>query len=470
MKRSLTFLASLSLVTCALILSLALPYTPSVHAQNSLTLQQLFGFACDPKTKICPDGANPSTLIQASDGNFYGSTLTHGGSSPNNLGTIFKINPNGQLQVIYTFAPAQNGNFPNGEMPNSLVEGDDGFLYGTALGGTKGPGVVFRLSKAGVIQIIHNFCSQPNCADGSNPHHLMLAADGSFYGDTLSGLLFRISSAGAFTVLHTFSVPKGEGPSSLGLAQASDGNFYGTTLGGGTIFTTLFRLTPSGTFTVLHTFHYAQFPVSAPIQASDGKLYAAWSGGTFTSNLDGSGYQQFPLSERPLQPIIQASDGNLWAGIFSDSNLPNGGILSISPNGAILQSVPFNGTNGFGPDAPLIQNTFGTILGVTDEGGSVSSGEVANGAVFTLNAGLAAPKPTLTIFNPSSANVGSKVIIYGDHLLGTTRVTFNSTSAAFRVLNVHTILATVPAGATTGPVAVTNAGGTSTSNKSFTVH
>jgi uncharacterized repeat protein (TIGR03803 family) len=469
MNRAHTFSDSLALAVCNLVLLLDLSCAPSAYAQNQPSIQALFSFACDPNTKVCPDGKSPNSLIQSADGNFYGTTTTSG---TGNLaaGTVFKITPSGQLHVIYTFVADQNGKYPNGEFPNSLVEGNDGFLYGTAYGGAYGNGVVFKLSRTGTIQVLHSFCSPTNCVDGATPAHLMLAADGNFYGDDESGVLFRIRPTGAFTVLYTLSISRSEGPSSLGMTQASDGNLYGTTLGGGTLFTTLFRLTPAGQFTVLHTFRYPSFPGGAPLQGSDGKLYGTWGGGTFQSGLDGAGFTEYQLPRR-FQVVSQASDGNLWSPIFNDTDLPNGAVLTISTKGTLLQTTPFDGTNGAEPwpYTPLVQASDGKLLGVTYAGGSVSQGEVANGVIFTLDAGLAAPKAAIVSFNPSHGKVGTHVVIHGNHFVGATAVTFNGVSAAFHVLNTGNIRATVPPGATTGPIAVTNPGGTTVSSNQFTV-
>jgi uncharacterized repeat protein (TIGR03803 family) len=469
MNRAHTFSASLALAVCNLVLLLDLSYALSAYAQNQPSIQALFSFACDSNTGVCPDGKSPNTLIQSADGNFYGTTTT-GGTGNLAAGTVFKITPSGQLHVIYTFVANQSGKYPNGEFPNSLVEGNDGFLYGTAYGGAYGSGVVFKLSRTGTIQVLHSFCSPTNCADGANPAHLLLAADGNFYGDDETGGLFRITPTGAFTLLYTLSISQSEGPSALGMTQASDGNLYGTTMGGGTLFTTLFRLTPAGQFTILHTLKYPDFPGGTPIQASDGKLYGATTRGIFKSGLDGAGFTEFQLP-RHFQAVTQASDANLWSPIFSDTGLPNGAVLKISTMGTLLQTTPFDGTNGAEPwpYAPLVQASDGKILGVTYAGGSVSEGEVANGVIFTLDAGLAAPKATIVSFNPSHGKVGTLVMIHGNHFVGATAVKFNGVSAAFHVLNIGNILATVPPGATTGPIAVTNHGGTTASSNHFTV-
>jgi len=92
-----------------------------------------------------------------------------------------------------------------------------------------------------------------------------------------------------------------------------------------------------------------------------------------------------------------------------------------------------------------------------------------NGAVFALEAGLAPPKPGIVSFSPSSGAAGIKVTIHGSHFVGTKAVSFNGVCASFRVLNTGNIVATVPAGSTAGPLAVTNAGGTVKSAKSFRV-
>lgn len=149
--------------------------------------------------------------------------------------------------------------------PSSLVQGRDGGLYGTSSdGGTNGHGTVFKVTPSGVLTTLYNFCSQPNCADGSYAFaQLSLGEDGNFYGTTQSGgtgdlgTVFRITPAGGYTLLHAFRGLDGASPSALVLA--SDGNFYGTTSGGGshdgTGGGTIFKSTSAGTLSTLHAFN-----------------------------------------------------------------------------------------------------------------------------------------------------------------------------------------------------------------------
>jgi uncharacterized repeat protein (TIGR03803 family) len=459
----------------ALALVVGVLLAPTVYAQPSNpAITQLFGFACDSTGKTCPDGQQPNSLIQSADGNFYGTTPL-GGTGNQARGTVFKITPSGQLSTVYTFVADQKGNYPNGQGPTSLVEGNDGFLYGTAgSGGANNQGVVFKLSPAGDIQVLHSFCSLTNCADGNEPLTLVLANDGNFYGGTAyssQGTLFRITPAGAYTLLHTFNKAV-DGPQCIGMTLASDGNIYGTTLGAVDLFTVLFRLTPSGQYATLHTFRYSDFPTSGPVQGSDGKLYGISRRGVFVSSLAGVGFEELPISHTTfrdsLHYVTQASDLNLWSILFKDS-AGLGTLATITRRGSLLRTIPFDGANGDEPDAPVLQSSDGTLLGVTFGGGSVGQGQVASGVVFSLDAALAPPKPLFVSFNPSRGKVGSKILIHGSHFVGTTAVTFNGVSATFQVLNTGNILATVPQGASTGLIAVTNAGGTTPSKKSFTV-
>jgi uncharacterized repeat protein (TIGR03803 family) len=372
---------------------------------NNRVMIELTGFRCNNNTNACPNGEFPLALIQASDGNYYGVTNFSGPGSVA-MGNVFKVTPDGRLSVIYTFLPDLQGHYPHGADPSSLVEGEDGFLYGTASGGgARGQGIVFKLSKEGAIRILHTFCSDAHCTDGHFPVGLILAHDGDFYGGTQAlsspsvAVVFRITPGGSFTVLHRFDIAT-EGPGLLGMIQASDGNVYGTTVGQMTRKTVLFRLTPDGQFNVLQTFEFPQFATSAPSEASNGKLYGGLSQfeneqrpGIFEFSLPGVGFRELApesLFGDLVDDLIQASDGNLWGTAFSSSD--NGRVISLSLQGQTLRSIAFNGRNGSSP-VSLFQSSDGKIVGITALGGAVSQNETGGGVVFTLDAGLPPRRP-----------------------------------------------------------------------------
>jgi uncharacterized repeat protein (TIGR03803 family) len=141
-------------------------------------ITQLVGFPCDATLTKCPDGSFLSGFIESPDGNFY-AIASEGGKGLNAQGTVFKITPSGQLTVLYNFAELPDGSLPNGASPDSLVEGTDGFLYGTTLvDGGNGLGSAFRLSKTGTITLLHSFCNTIDCHDGANPAFLTQGIDG----------------------------------------------------------------------------------------------------------------------------------------------------------------------------------------------------------------------------------------------------------------------------------------------------
>ena len=112
----------------------------------------------------------------------------------------------------------------------------------------------------------------------------------------------------------------------------------------------------------------------------------------------------------------------------------------------------------------LVQGSDGVIYGTSTAGG-VHGG----GTMFALDAGLPKPKPQALQFSPLSGPVGTQVLIWGYNLLAPS-VQFNGAAAtAVTGSGPQYVLATVPAGADTGPVTVTTPGGSSTTQASFTV-
>ena len=134
------------------------------------------------------------------------------------------------LDVIHEFAPA-----PGVLGQASLIQATDGNFYGTTRFGFAG--TIFKMTPGGTLTILHSFAGA--FMDGANPQAaLVQATDGNFYGTTAgggtsdSGTVFKMTAAGTVTILHSFNFVDGRGPSAA-LIQGTDGNFYGTTASGG---------------------------------------------------------------------------------------------------------------------------------------------------------------------------------------------------------------------------------------------
>ncbi len=136
------------------------------------------------------DGGNPlAGLVQATDGNFYGTTAVGGGNG--GYGTVFKITPGGTLTTLYSFDYA-HGFSPFGW----LVQATDGNFYGTtSSGGTNGDGTVFKITPGGTLTTLHSF----DGTDGANPRAgLVQGTDGNFYGTTSNGGTKNVTACASF--------------------------------------------------------------------------------------------------------------------------------------------------------------------------------------------------------------------------------------------------------------------------------
>jgi uncharacterized repeat protein (TIGR03803 family) len=297
-----------------------------VTSDGKLTV--LYSFTVGGEHVVCQPGCNSSGLTLGTDGSFYGST-TIGGSL--GYGTLFKITSDGSVTVLHNFAGGRDGLSPlaapiegsDGNFygttygtsgfpcpstvyritPSSvlttlhqfsntdpagcvlvapLVQGTDGNFYGvTNYGGTHYGGTIFKITPKGKLTVIHNIWCYQGCeVDGP----LVQGSDGDFYGvfdytgnNTLHpGSIFKISPTGKFTVLHGFNGTSDGGQPLAGLVQATDGNFYGTTIqGGGSGYGTLYQITPQGTFSVLYNFDVTSGDYAGVtlLQRTNGILY-----------------------------------------------------------------------------------------------------------------------------------------------------------------------------------------------------
>jgi uncharacterized repeat protein (TIGR03803 family) len=217
------------------------------------------------------DGFNPQGgLVQASDGNFYGTTLSGGTQF---AGTIYRITPGGVLSNLYSFGSAAS----DGSAPGAgLVNGKDGFLYGTTYsGGSGGNGTVFKVSPAGGLSTLYSFGAAGAASnDGANPQAaLLLASNGNLYGTTrfggskTGGTVFSISTAGVYKTLYSFGSGNGDGLNpQAALVQGSDGRLYGTTSNGGSSgHGTAFSIGTDGTLTTLYSFGSSPIDGSSPV-------------------------------------------------------------------------------------------------------------------------------------------------------------------------------------------------------------
>lgn len=332
------------------------------------------------------DGADPyHTLIQGSDGNFYGTTLK---GDTSNAGTIFKITPDGTETLFYSFVSVPYA---------GLLQGRDGNIYGTtASGGASGRGTVFKITPSGTETVLYSFP-----AGGSDPYTgLIEGSDGNFYGTTGAGgtsddgTVFKITPGGTETVLHAFAKSGSDGEIPYaGLIQGSDGNFYGTTyFGGSGGYGTIFKVTPSGTETVLYSFaggSDGEHPYAGVIQGSDGNFYGTtYFGGTsgngtvFRVTPSGSETVLYTFAggstdgANPEAGLIQGSDGNFYGNTYLGGPSNLGTVFMLTPNGTetILHAFAGGSSDGANPSANLVQGSDGNLYGSTGAGGSSGEG------------------------------------------------------------------------------------------------
>lgn len=369
-------------------------------------------------TLPCTDGDVPSSLLQAADGNIYGLT-TYGGAGKCACGTFFQLTSSGII-TLASFKQV-NGADPIGE----LIQATDGNFYGTAAAlGLDHYGTVFKVTSSGALTAIHTFCSESGCSDGADPYGgLLQATNQMLYGTTPGGGLygggtvFQITTGGKFTTLYNFCASGGTcsdgNYSAATLVQGADGYLYGTTTYGGNSTCqsgcgTVFQISMTGALTTLHAFNGTDgaAPVAGLVQGSDGNFYGTTSsggpnsmgtvfkitpGGTLTTLYNFCSQTNCADGAAPQATLVQDTNGMFYGTNYAGGPYDYGTLFSLS-----VGLRPFVATR------PSLGQV-GTTVNILGSNLTAATGVTFNGtpATFTVNS-----KTWITATVPSGATTG----------------------------------------------------------------
>jgi uncharacterized repeat protein (TIGR03803 family) len=356
---SLLSISSSRIYHAVVALGALLVLTSAAHAQSQawgLTNLYIFQGAISG-----PDGGNPMTgVILGNDGNYYGTTW-YGGTGG---GTVFKITPTGTESIVYAFSGSQDG-----QLPAKLIQGTDGNFYGTAYwgGGTTSYGIIYKVTPSGEETILQSL-SNTNGGPANPGAGLTLGADGNFYGTSTGGgasgqgTIFQMTPSGVLTVIYSFNGTAGANPAAE-LIQVKSGEFFGTTRQGGDGgYGTVFKVNSKGALSVMHAFaggaDGAQ-PASTLLKGLDGAFYG-------TTEAGGSGDCAFPGEPIGCGTVFRVTAAGEESVIHEFSGYP---------------------TDGSEPMGGLVQAKNGTLYGTTAAGGYTDPGNCSSGCgtIFSMS-------------------------------------------------------------------------------------
>ncbi len=386
------------------------------------------------------NGADPWTgLTRGIDGNFYGTTY-YGGGVTNlagggvGLGTVYKITPAGVLTPLASFY-GTNGSYPR----SRLVQASDGNFYGTTHNGGANPnpgiyssgqgyGTVFRVTPDGAQSVLASFWGTNGACPAGG---LVEGPDGNLYGTTRAGgatfgqgyagfgygSIFRITTNGALTTFYSFTGGVAGSEPMDPMIFASDGNFYGTAFGGQNNLGMVYRMTPLGAVSTVVSFTQDEGSSTAGlIQGTDGNLYVRTArydlshpGAVLRVTLNGVKTKLASLASdpyySPARAVLEGADGNFYGTLEQAGDHNYGTIFRVTPEGAFTDLISFGLTNGASPLTELIQGKDGALYGTAQGGGVYTNAYGAScGTIFRVSVPLAASPKIRTITKSASAS------------------------------------------------------------------
>jgi len=329
------------------------------------------------------DGAAPFSLVKAADGRFYGLTPQGGASG---FGTVFRFVPGSAPTTVHSFSV-------DDRFPVDLFATSDGNVYGlTAGGGDNNTGTIFVLDPGGGFTTSYSF---PAGSASAALRSLVKASDGRFYvtaeqGGDGDGTLLSVDEQGLLTILHEFDFDDGLGYGPIGLIQGSDGRLYGVTRGGGDSFDgTVYSISLAGDYQVLHSFNLSvdgAQPGPDLLEASDGNFYGVTSFSARLVRIDAAGnsttLHSFTSGDEPGE-LIQAADGRLF-GLTQRGGVDAGGTIYAVPlSGGFTTIHDFRQGDSDGRPNGVIQASNGQFYGTTRL--NAPTGRGRTGTVFAMD-------------------------------------------------------------------------------------
>ena len=368
-----------------------------------------------------PDGSIPGRLMRAADGTIYG--LTGSGGNPP-FGTVYKIDAAGNYSIVHSF----NGT-TEGASPVSLIQEKDGSFLGTTADGGVLPGgchghlpngTLFRMDASGNVTPLHTFCED---VDGSIPNSVVEGADGMLYGTCFEdgplkpgvlggGTMWKSDLSGNVVLLHVFwtgLVTDANPAEPLGIIQAPNGFFYGVANQGGAFNDrgAIFRADTQGNIRTIHSFSDLAADGADPeanfVLAADGFFYGTASTGGL------------PIDSPTRSGVIYRADmrGNVWVlhSYDGDDGLQPSATPELGAQGAILYATAIR-------QGPLLDGTVARLdlrraIPVTSL--TFSPNPVVEGRATTATVTLTNPAPAggqlLQIVTQSTVQVPSTVFV-----------------------------------------------------------
>jgi len=368
-----------------------------------------------------------TALTLGSDGDFYGVGMDTAVTGPTiyDNGTIYKLNVG--FPTISSFSPAMAG-------PGSTVH-----ITGTNFSGVP--------NTPGVTAVTINGAPATFTVVDSSDINAVVPAGATATGKIAVSAPTAVSSIpmtvslGTFTAMQPIQTP----PTVTSFSPPSGG--FGTSI---TITGTNFT---GATVVKFHGVAATSFTVVSDTQITTTVPTTATTGPISITNSKGTGTSATNFTVATSISTVAPSSGAVGTTVT---------ITGASFTGATL--VKFNGTSAPFTIVSDTKITATVPLGATT--GTISVTSPSGTGASTTNFSV---YPTVSSFTPSPASASTSVTIGGANFTGATAVKFHGVVAAFTVVSDTSITATVPTGATTGPISVTTPSGTGASSTNFVV-